>query len=266
MDILQAIVLGLIQGLGEFLPISSSGHLVLTPWLFGWEDQGLSFDVALHFGTLIAVVGFFWREWVAIFCSFFGIKSKLCGEEKYPSHFLPFLVIGTIPGALLGFLLEEKVSTVLRSPYIVVASLIFFGGLLYLADLKSKKLKETKLIKLRDAILIGCAQALAIIPGTSRSGITITAALALGFDRKSAAKFSFLLSTPIVFGAAVYKSKDLITNGITNIEILGVLVAAISGFFAIAGLLKFVEKVSYKVFFWYRLLLALVILIVIFVR
>ncbi len=266
MDILQAIILGLIQGLGEFLPISSSGHLVIVPWLFGWKDQGLSFDVALHFGTLIAVVGYFWKEWVVIICSFFGWHYKLCEEQKYPSHFLPFLAAGTIPGALMGFLLEEKIATVLRNPWVIVVSLVFFGGLLYLADVKSKKFKETNLVKLRDAILIGCAQALAIIPGTSRSGVTITAALALGFDRKSAAKFSFLLSTPIVFGAAVYKSKDLIETGIGVPEVVGILVAAISGFLAIATLLKFVEKVSYKVFFWYRVVLAILIVGLIFVR
>lgn len=266
MDIFQAIILGLIQGLGEFLPISSSGHLVLTPWVFGWEDQGLAFDIALHFGTLIAVIGFFWKEWFAIFCAFFGIHHKLCEERKYPSNFLPLLVAGTVPGALLGFILEEKVATVLRSPWVIVTSLTIFGGLLYLADLKARKSKEMNLITLKDTLLIGFAQALAIIPGTSRSGITITVGLALGFGRKGAAKFSFLLATPIIFGATAFKAKDLLGAGIGTPEIVGIAVSAISGFFAIAGLLKFVEKVSYKVFFWYRIVLAAVIVLLIFIR
>jgi undecaprenyl-diphosphatase len=266
MDIFQAIILGLIQGLGEFLPISSSGHLVLVPWVFSWEDQGLSFDVALHFGTLIAVVGFFWKEWIAIFSSFFGFQNKIANEKKYPANFLLLLIAGTIPGALAGFLFEEKIETILRSPWVVVTSLIFFGGLLYLADLKAKILKETNSVSLKEILLIGLAQALALIPGTSRSGITITAALAMGFTRKAAAKVSFLLSTPIIFGATVYKSKDLFETGFGTPELIGILVSAIAGFFAIAGLLKLVERVSYKVFFWYRVGLAAVIVLLIFAR
>lgn len=266
MDIFQAVVLGLIQGLGEFLPISSSGHLVLVPWVFDWDDQGLSFDVALHFGTLVAVVGFFWKEWVAIFSSFFGIQNKIADEKKYPANFLLLLMAGTIPGALAGFLFEEKIETVLRSPWVVVTSLILFGGLLYLADLKAKISKETNSVSLKEIVIIGFAQALALVPGTSRSGITITAALAMGFTRKAAAKVSFLLSTPIIFGATAYKSKDLLENGIGTPEIIGILVSAVAGFLAIAGLLKFVEKVSYKVFFWYRVGLAAVIILLIFGR
>ncbi len=265
MEIFQAVVLGLIQGLGEFLPISSSGHLVLVPWVFGWEDQGLSFDVALHFGTLIAVIGFFWKEWLAIFCAFLGIKNDFC-EEEYPANFLLLLIAGTIPGAVLGFLFEEKVETILRSPWIIVMTLTLFGGLLYLADLRAKLSKETNTITLKGMFLIGCAQALALIPGTSRSGVTITAGLALGFTRKSAAKLSFLLSTPIIFGATIYKLKDLFASGVGAPEIVGILVSAISGFLAIAGLLKFVEKVSYKVFFWYRFALAIVIVLLILGR
>ena len=199
MDILQAIVLGLVQGFGEFLPISSSGHLVLIPWIFGWEDQGLSFDVALHFGTLIAVVSFFWKEWLAIFCAFFGIRNKFCEGKKYPANFLLILIAGTIPGALLGFLFEDKVATLLRSPWIIVTTLITFGGLLYVADLKAKLLKETNSITFKQIFLIGCAQALALIPGTSRSGITITAGLALGFTRKGCRQTYLFCYQPQLF-------------------------------------------------------------------
>ncbi len=266
MDILQAIILGLVQGFGEFLPISSSGHLVLIPWIFGWEDQGLSFDVALHFGTLVAVVGFFWKEWIAIFCAFFGIKSKFSEGKTYPTNFLLLLIAGTIPGAFFGFLFEDKVGTLLRSPWVIVITLIVFGGLLYLADLKAKLLKEANSITFKEMLLIGCAQAVALIPGTSRSGITITAGLALGFTRKDAAKLSFLLSTPIIFGATIFKLDDFLEVGIGIPEIVGILVSAVSGFVAIAGLLKFVEKVSYKVFFWYRFVLAIGIVLLIFGR
>ncbi|MBT3356314.1 undecaprenyl-diphosphatase UppP [bacterium] len=266
MDIFQAIILGLIQGLSEFLPISSSGHLALTPMIFNWEDQGLAFDVALHFGTLIAVIGFFYKEWIAIFCAFFGIQSKLVKEKKYPSHFLLLLIAGTIPAVVCGLLLEEKAETVFRDPWVIVGTLTIFGGLLYLADLRAKYSKEVNLITFKDAILIGFAQAIAIIPGTSRSGVTITAALAMGFSRKGAAKFSFLLSTPVIFGATVYKARDIFEVGFGTPEIIGIIVSAVSGFFAIAGLLKFVEKVSYKIFFWYRLVIAIAIALLILGR
>lgn len=278
MDILQTIILGLVQGVSEFLPISSSGHLVLTPWFFGWEDPGLSFDVALHLGTLIAVVTYFRKDIFQIGKSFFEnknlgrgvnnetkkIKKKSALTSKYRADFLWLVVVATIPGALSGYFFEDYAETVFRSPLVIAFMLAGVGFLIFWADRKKEHQKEISEINLKMAIFIGIAQALAIIPGTSRSGITIVAALLLGLKRVDAAKFSFLMSIPIIFGATVFKFKDFIDSGIGSPELLGILIAGISGFLAIAGLIKFVERVSYQLFFWYRLVLAIIIVLVYF--
>ncbi len=251
MDFIQLSLLGVIQGFTEFLPISSSGHLVLIPWFFGWEYQGLSLDVALHFGTLLAVVAYFWRDWLDIFQT--ALTKK---KSQYPANFLGILVVASIPGALAGFFLNDLAETIFRNPLIVAFTLIFFGFWLYYFDKVGLKNKNEKKVFFKDAIYIGIAQAVAIIPGTSRSGITITAGLKMGLNRKSAARFSFLMSTPIIFGAAVFKFKDFLAVGIRMEQLVGIFLAFISGYIAIAGLIRFVEKVSYKWFFWYRLILA----------
>ncbi len=256
MDFIHLLFLGIIQGLTEFLPISSSGHLVLMPWFLDWKYQGLSLDVALHFGTLLAVLLYFWKDWVDIFVSAFSKK-----QEKYSRKFLVYLVFASIPGALAGYFLEDLAETFFRYPLVIAFTLVFFGFWLYYFDKKSVKNKTEKQLSLKEIIWIGIAQAIAIIPGTSRSGITITMGLSLGLTRKAAARFSFLLATPIIFGASVYKLKDFLSLEIGLPEIAGILFAFISGYLAIAGLIKFVEKVSYKWFFWYRLILALIILV-----
>lgn len=261
MDLLQAIVLGLVQGLGEFLPISSSGHLVLTPWFFGWEDFGLSFNVALHFGTLVAVIWYFWRDWIRIFKEAFA-----GGLKKIHRSLLFYIAIATIPGVLAGVFLEEYAATVFRHPPLIAGTLIVFGWLLFWADKQLKDKKTIQDITWKMALLVGLAQAIAIVPGVSRSGITIVAALFLGVNRKDSARFSFLLATPIILGASVYKFSDFVATGLDVYSLVGILVAAVSGYLAIAGLIKFVEKVSYKVFFWYRLALALLIILLFFVR
>ncbi len=253
MEIIQSIILGLVQGLGEFLPISSSGHLVLAPWIFGWADHGLSFDVALHLGTLFAVLIYFRKDLVEIF------RINKSSSSKYPKNFILLLIIATIPGALAGYFLESIAETVFRYPLVVALALVIFGFLLYLLDVKSEKAKKMKEVELKIAISVGLVQALAIIPGTSRSGVTITAGLAMGFTRKAAARFSFLLSIPIIFGATVFKLDDFVESGVGLAEILGIVVAGVSGYLAIAGLMKFIGRVSYKVFFLYRLILAAVI-------
>ncbi|MFZ5982422.1 MAG: undecaprenyl-diphosphatase UppP [Patescibacteria group bacterium] len=257
-SIWQAIILGLVQGLGEFLPISSSGHLVITPWLFGFSDPGLSFDVALHAGTLLAVGGYFWKDWMEIFKRV--LKNETKNEElitnSYGKNTLWLLVLATIPGVLAGYFLEERAETVFRSPLLVAFTLGFVGLILYLVDKFSKHRKDLKKITWKDALLIGLSQALAIIPGVSRSGATITAGLALGLGRVSAARFSFLLATPIIFGATIYKLPELFRNEFTLVMFVGVLVSTLSGYLAIKYLLKFVEKTSYAIFFWYRLVLA----------
>jgi len=256
MDIFQLAFLGIVQGLTEFLPISSSGHLVLMPWVFGWEYQGLSLDVALHFGTLLAVLLYFSRDWVDIFRSAFTGK-----KGQYPKNFLWFLVVASIPGALIGFFFDDIAENFLRNPLIIAFTLAFFGFWLYYFDKVGVKKKSEKKITYREAIYIGIAQAIAIIPGTSRSGITITAGLKLGLTREAAARFSFLMATPIIMGASIYKMDDFLSGGVGIAEALGIFFAFLSGYLAIAGLIKFVEKTSYKWFFWYRLVLAFLIVV-----
>ena len=263
MEIIQSITLGIVQGLGEFLPISSTAHLVLIPFFTGWDDPGLSFDVALHAGTLLAVLLFFWRDWLDIFKAAF---SKNDNSKEYNKNVFWLLVVATIPGLLSGYFLEDYANSVLRSPWVIAFSLAFFGFLLYFFDKRMKEEKSIQKVGWKESWIIGFSQAIAIIPGVSRSGVTITASRALGMDRVSAARFSFLLSTPIILGATLTQIPDLITNGISNMLIVGVLVSAISGYLAIKYMIRFVEKYSYKVFFWYRLVLAGVIVLVIFFR
>jgi undecaprenyl-diphosphatase len=268
MTLFQAIILGLVQGLGEFLPISSSGHLVIFPWLFNFPDPGLSFDVALHLGTLIAIALYFWKDFIEIFrVAFFPKFGSFFPENNlYSKNIFWLLVIATIPGALFGLLFEKQAETIFRNPLLIAGTLTTAGLVLYLADRFAKHERDINEITKKDALLIGLSQAFAIIPGVSRAGATITSGLFLGLNRVSAARFSFLLSAPIIFGATIIKVPHLIKSGITSIEITAIFVAALSGYLAIAWLLKFVEKVSYKIFFWYRLLLAIMIILVWLIR
>lgn len=264
MTIFHAIILGIVQGLGEFLPISSSAHLAILPWMFGFPDPGLAFDVALHAGTLVAVMLFFFKDWIAIFASAFGMKTEL--SVTYPKKTLWLLVVATVPGAIFGALLESKAETVFRNPLLIAATLSAMGLILFILDSRGKKNRSLEGTSLKDSLIIGLSQAFAIIPGVSRSGSTISAGLALGFDRKSAARFSFLLSAPIIFGATILKVKYFFSPEFGMNEIAGIIAAGISGLFAIAWLLKFLEKASYKAFFWYRLALAALIVAVFFLK
>lgn len=258
MDILQSITLGIVQGLGEFLPISSTAHLILVPYFTGWKDPGLAFDVAMHAGTLLAVLIYFWKDWMEILkITFWRKKYK---SEIYSQNILWLLIIGTIPGALIGFFAQDYVDSLLRSPYLIAFSLAFFGLILYLVDKLASHERELNKISLTDVFIIGFAQAVAIVPGVSRSGITISAGLALGLTRVGAARFSFLLSTPIILGATLSQIPDFLKAGVDGVILLGVLISALSGYLAIKYLIKFVENYSYKVFFWYRLILAGVII------
>lgn len=267
MEVIQSITFGIVQGLGEFLPISSTAHLILVPFFTGWQDPGLAFDVAMHAGTLLAVVFYFWRDWLEIFrLAFFKKNYK---SEKYNSNILWLLIIGTIPGALIGFFLEDAVDGIFRNPYLIATTLAVFGLILFLLDKYATHKRELDKISLKDVLIIGLAQAVAIVPGVSRSGATISAGLAIGLSRVSAARFSFLLSTPIIFGATLSQSPDLIAEVGTRhgaFILVGVIVSAISGYLAIKYLIKFVENYSYKFFFWYRLVLAIIIIIVINLR
>jgi undecaprenyl-diphosphatase len=270
MDIFQSIILGIVQGLGEFLPISSTAHLVLAPYFFGWSDPGLSFDVALHIGTLIAVLSFFWRDWMIILKlalqKISNFKFQISNLEEYPSDLLWLLIIASVPGAIFGLIFEKKAETVFRSPLLIAATLSVVGLLLYLIDKYAKHRKDISEVSYKDALVIGFSQAVAIIPGVSRSGATMTAGLALGLSRESAARFSFLLSTPIIFGAAMVKIPSLIKSGINLPIILGIIFAAVSGYLAIKYMLKLISRVGYAPFFWYRLALALAVVIFYFLK
>lgn len=271
MDIFQSIILGIVQGLGEFLPISSTAHLVLLPYFTGWKDPGLAFDIALHTGTLIALILFFFWDWVGIIYLAFFKNSKLkvkneklqlkikSFENIYNSKLLWLIGIATVPGVIFGFLFEDKAETVFRNPLLIAFTLSFFGLILFLSDKYLKHKKSISNIGIWDSIIVGLSQAVAIIPGVSRSGATITAGLFRGLNRVDAARFSFLLSTPIIFGAAFLKLPKLFSEGFDLGIIIGVFFSALSGYLAIKYLLKFVEKYSYAAFFWYRLGLAAII-------
>jgi len=258
----QAVVMGLVQGLGEFLPISSSAHLILVPWLFKWHDPGLTFDIALHIGTLIAVIAYFWRDWIKL------ILGAFQGTKTNEGRLFWYLVLATIPGAIMGLLLEEKAETVFRNPLLIAVMLIVLGVILYWADRKGRKLTEINKISLGQSLMIGVSQALAIIPGVSRSGITMTTGLFLGLTREGAARFSFLLSAPVIFGAGLIKVPDILANpGMVDAPFLvGMLVSALSGAASIGFLLKYVQKKNFLPFVWYRFLLGAVVLLVALMR
>jgi undecaprenyl-diphosphatase len=262
LDILQAVILGLVQGLGEFLPISSSAHLVLVPWLFNWEDPGLTFDIALHIGTLIAVVIYFWKDWLRL------ISKGLTDARSREGRLFWYLVLATIPGAAIGLLLEKKAETIFRNPVLVAIMLITLGIVLYWVDRKSAKKIEAENISLKTSFLIGLSQALAIIPGVSRSGITMTTGLFLGLTREGAARFSFLLSAPIIFGAAVIKMPHIIANpSIINTPfIVGMIVSCIVGLASIGFLLRYLQTKTFLPFVLYRFILGAVVIVIAFFR
>ncbi len=253
---IEALILGVVQGLTEFLPVSSTAHLILFPWFFKWGGlvDTLTFDVALHAGTLLALLLVFWRDWVDIFQK----KRKL----------LFFLVIATIPAGILGKMFNDMIESRFRSPLIICCSLVAVGLVLLLSE-KMYKYKKTDDITLFDAIVIGISQAIALIPGVSRSGITISSGLFRGLDRESAARFSFLLSTPVVGGAVLLHLRKMAAAGSDyNLHLLaaGIISSAVTGVLAIKFLLNFLRKHPVDVFAWYRFSLAAVIIIGIWLK
>jgi len=259
---LQAVILGLVQGLGEFLPISSSAHLVLIPWLFKWNDPGLTFDIALHIGTLIAVAIYFWKDWLRL------VTKGLTDVRSTEGRLFWYLVAATIPGAIVGFLLEKKAETIFREPILIATMLILLGVLLYWADRRSAKNIEMNCITFRTSLFIGLSQALAIIPGVSRSGITMTMGLLMGLTREGAVRFSFLLSAPIIFGAALVKVPHLILNPseITINFIIGILVSFVTGILSIGFLLRYVQTKNFLPFAWYRFILGSLVIVIVLIR
>jgi len=268
MSLFHAFVLGLVQGLGEFLPISSSAHLIAVPRIFHWDDPGLGFDVALHWGTLVAVVVYFWADIRDLIRGFWHslFKSTRDFENNIYQKLSWLLIIASVPGAIIGKLLETKAENAFRSLELVAVTLSTFGIILLLTDWLGKKKKNLNRIKPLDALLIGCAQALAVIPGVSRSGATIASGLGLGFEREDAARFSFLMSIPIIFGAGLLKIKDFHTGVTTGELIVGFITAAVFGFLSIKYLLRYISHHSYKLFVWYRIALAAVLVIVFLAR
>ena len=263
MTTLQIVVLAIVQGLTEFLPISSSGHLVLVPYLVEWTDQGLAFDVAVHFGSLIAVCLFFREDIMGLLR---GGARILGGDLKSPQSYMALAIaLGTIPAAAAGLLFASWIEDNLRDPSIIVYTLAGYGILMALADRFAKREKSMTDIRIRDALVIGVAQALALVPGTSRSGVTITAGRLLGFERQDAARFSFLLSAPVILLATVYKGAELIL-GDTVVAwgqlALGVVVSAIVAYLSIEFFMRFVSRIGLAPFAVYRLALAGLILYV----
>jgi undecaprenyl-diphosphatase len=261
MTVFQAFILGLAQGLGEFLPISSSAHLILIPWLFKWPDPGLTFDVALHIGTLLAVIAFFWKDWLGLIKH--GFSSGLRTSE---GRMFWYLVVASIPGAIVGALLEQAAEKSFRNPLIIGIMLLVMGFLLYLADRYGAKRQQSESVSLGQSLAIGVSQALAIIPGVSRSGITIASGLFLGLTREDAARFSFLLSTPIIAGAGILKLRHLTSAVITTPFLVGFFTSAIVGFLVIGVLLRWLRRKSFLPFVWYRTFLAAIIITVFLLR
>ena len=255
MTLFQSIVLGILQGLGEFLPISSSGHLIVVPWLLGWSDHGLAFDVALHGGTLGAVLYAFGADWTSMFRDFF--KGLLVGTpfREPGGRLLGLLALGSIPGAIAGALLNDWAETVFRSPLLVASTMAALGIVLWAADRKTGT-ATAQGIGVGHAVLIGCAQAFALIPGVSRSGSTISAALFLGYRREEAARFSFLLATPITFGALARKLPEVMGSPEWGTAFAGMVAAGIVGFASIRFLLAYVRTRTYAPFVLYRLFFA----------
>jgi undecaprenyl-diphosphatase len=250
-------ILGAVQGLGEFLPISSSAHLILVPRYFGWEDGGLAFDVALHLGTLLAVTVYFWKDlWQLVLSVLNPVDPGRAADRRL----VGLLILATVPGAIIGLALEHRVETVFRSPHLVAWTLIGMGIGLFVVDYLFNGQKTMKEMTWPLALVLGIAQGVAVVPGISRSGITITMALMLGFHRRDAAKFSFLLSIPIIAGAGVLKFKDILHSPDKVGLILGFSGAALFGFLAIGFLLRYVQTRRYTPFAVYRCLLGAYVL------
>lgn len=271
MPLYQVIVLAVVQGLTEFLPVSSSAHLALVPWLFGWQDPGLSFDIALHLGTLAAVLIYFFKDWVQIIGQAFGLKIGGDSQLAQQPKLLWVLAMATIPAGALGFLFAKKAEEEWRSPWVIATMMIGIAIVMVLAEKIGSQRKDMSKLTVADAGAVGLAQALAIVPGTSRSGITIAAGLFRGLDRATAARFSFLLATPTIGGAALKAALDLRKHGLDADMrvpfVIGIIVSGIVGALVIGLFLKGLRKTGLWPFIYYRVFFGiLVIALAIFFR
>lgn len=266
MSIIHTIILGIVQGIGEFLPISSSAHLIIVRFLFSFPEMEASFetafDVALHFGTLMAVLFVYWKDWLSLFKG--AINGVVKKEKTFESRMFWYLVAATIPGAIIGMAFEDVIEGVVRNNMLIIAILLaVMGVFIYLGDKwcekKYKRQTEYKELTFKQTFLIGLSQALAVIPGFSRSGTTILAARLMGISKEAAAKFTFLLSTPIIFGAAILKVKDLII-GFNFSVVVGIVTAAIVGVLSIKFLLRYIKKNDFAIFAYYRVIIAIIVI------
>ncbi len=263
MDTIQILILSLVQGFTEFLPISSSAHLILTPRLLGYQDQGFAFDVAVHLGSLLAVIGYF-RTDIARMLRDFLLSLRASGTPTRESQMVWMIVLATLPIVVIGGIFKSLVETDLRSTLVIAVSTILFGLLLYWFDIKGRRTRDEYSLIWKDALVIGVFQALAIIPGTSRSGITMTAGLMLGLTREAASRFSFLLAIPTILMSGALVTLDLIQSDLPvswNELLLGAVLSFASAYLCIHFFLKLIEKMGMLPFVIYRLLLGLALLV-----
>lgn len=263
MDIIQILILSLVQGVTEFLPISSSAHLILTPRILGYQDQGLAFDVAVHLGSLIAVIGYF-RADIAHMLHDFFLSLGTNGSSTRESKMAWMIILATLPIVVIGGIFKSLVETDLRSTLVIAATTILFGLLLYWFDIKGRRSRDEYSVNWKDALVIGVFQALAIVPGTSRSGITMTAGLMLGLTRKAASRFSFLLAIPTILMSGALVTLDLIQSDhpvMWNELLLGAALSFVSAYLCIHFFLKLIEKMGMLPFVIYRLLLGFALLL-----
>jgi undecaprenyl-diphosphatase len=274
MPLWQVIVLAVVQGLTEFLPISSSAHLILIPHFLHWNDPGLAFDVALHAGTLLAVLLYFLRDWIQLVLCGVGFHYPRRASHEMVTHnqrMFWYLVAGTIPGGVVGFLFEHRIEENLRSPVPIACAMILIALLMWYAESVARLERHIEQVSLGDSLVIGSAQALALFPGVSRSGITITTGLFRGMTREAAARFSFLLSTPLIAGAAAKELPKLLKmhrDGALDMPLshvaISIAVSAIVGYSVIAFLLQYLQTRTLKIFIYYRILFGIVILVLAF--
>jgi undecaprenyl-diphosphatase len=269
MDILQAIILGLLQGATEFIPVSSSGHLVLVPWLLGWDSPSLVFDTVVHWGTLLAVLAYFWRDWWRLITAW--LRGLFRWQWRDPdARLMWLLIVGSIPAAVIGYLLESFFESLFGKPAWVSVFLLVTAGLLAFSERLGQRIRQIHDLRWSDALVIGLGQAAAIAPGISRSGTTMAAGLLRGLDRQAAARFSFLLATPVIFGAGLFKLLDLfdVPDPLAQIPrlVVGFVAAALSGYVCIWGLLRYLQRGKLYLFSIYCALAGSLCLIVALVR
>jgi undecaprenyl-diphosphatase len=265
MPIYQAVVLAIVQALTEFLPISSTAHLVLIPWLFGWKDGGLTFDVALHAGTLVAVIIYFFRDWVQIIGQAFGLNIGSDPDLRQNRNLLWLLAAGSIPIGIVGYLFDKQADTTWRQPYVIGTMLILVGIVMWIAEGRRIGSKSMSTIQMSDGIAVGLAQAVSVIPGTSRSGATISAGLFRNMNRETAARFSFLLSTPAIAAAVLKKGWDIHKEGAIPADmktpiVVGIIVSGVLGAIVIAFFLRYLRRSSLMPFVYYRIVFGIIVI------